>query len=103
MARIEPVPELFDDFDRFLDHLAQFEVEDPSERIGEILQAVQILTHSPLIGRKVRGGKRELVIGQGSRGYVVLYRLVPAIDVVFVLAVRSQREAGYPRARRRPP
>ncbi len=102
MARIELVPEVFDDFDRFLDHLAQFEVEDAPERMGEILQAVQILTHSPLIGRMVRGGKRELVIGQGSRGYVVLYRHVPAIDTVVVLAVRNQKEAGYPK-RKGPP
>jgi hypothetical protein len=45
----------------------------------------------------VRGGKRELVIGQASRGYVALYHYVAAIDTVFVLAVRSQREAGFKR------
>jgi len=45
----------------------------------------------------VRGGKRELVIGRGSRGYVALYRYVSKIDTVFLLAVRSQREAGYKR------
>jgi plasmid stabilization system protein ParE len=56
-----------------------------------------LLAHSPLIGRKVKGGKRELVVGQGSRGYVALYRYVPDIDTVFVLAVRNQREAGYKR------
>ena len=60
-------------------------------------QALQILTHSPQIGRPVRGGKRELVIGQSSRGYVALYHYVAAIDTVFVLAVRSQREAGFKR------
>lgn len=95
MARIELAPEVFDDFDRFFDHLAQFEIDDVRERIGEIVQAVQILAHSPLIGRPVKGGKRELVIGQGSRGYVALYRFVPDIDTVFVLAIRNQREAGY--------
>lgn len=40
---------------------------------------------------------RELIIGRGSRGYVALYRYVPEIDTVFVLAIRSQREAGYKR------
>lgn len=99
MARIELAPEVFDDFDRFFDHMARFEVEDAAGRIGEIIQAVQILAHSPLIGRKVKGGKRELVIGQDSRGYVVLYRFVTDIDTVFVLAVRSQRESGYKRER----
>jgi plasmid stabilization system protein ParE len=97
MARIELAPEVFDDFDRFFVHLAQFEADDLPQRIGEIIQALQILAHSPLIGRKVKGGKRELVIGQGSRGYIALYRHVTDIDTVFVLALRSQRESGFHR------
>ena len=95
MARIELAPQVLDDFDRFFDHLASFEIEDASERISDIIQAVQILSHSPLIGRPVRAGKRELVIGRGSRGYVALYRYVPSIDTAFVLAVRSQSESSY--------
>jgi toxin ParE1/3/4 len=79
--------------------MVRFEVEDVSARIREIVQAIQILTHSPLLGRPVRGGGRELVIGQDSRGYVVLYRFVVRIDTVFVLAIRNQRGSGYKRAR----
>ena len=97
MARIELAPEVLDDFDRFFDHLARFEVDDAPGRIAEIIEAVQVLTHSPLIGREVQGGNRELVIGRGSRGYVALYRFVAVVDTVFVLAVRSQREAQYKR------
>ena len=97
MARIELAPEVFEDFDRFFDHMARFEVADAPARIDELVQAVQILAHSPLIGRKVKDGNRELVNGQGSRGCVALYRFVIDIDTVFVLAVRSQREAGYER------
>ena len=41
-------------------------------------------------------GKRELVIGRRAHGYVALYRYVSEVDTVFVLAIRSQREAGYP-------
>lgn len=99
MARIELAPEVFDDFDRFFDHTAGSAADDAAERIGEIVQAVQVLAHSPLIGRKVKGGKRELVTGQASRGYVALYRFVEEIDTVFVLAVRSQRASGYKRER----
>jgi plasmid stabilization system protein ParE len=95
VARIELAPEILDDFDRFLDHMARFEIGDAPTRIGEIVQAIQILTHSPLIGRPDKGGKRELVIGRDSRGYVALYRFVAAIDTVFVLAIRGQRESGY--------
>lgn len=97
MARVALAPEVLDDFDRFFDHMVRFEVEDAPARIGEIVQAMQILTHSPLIGRPVRGGKRELLIGRGSRGYVALYRFVAGLDIVFVLAIRSQRELGYNR------
>jgi len=97
VARVELAPEIFDDFDRFFDHMARFEVQDAPARIGEIVQAIQVLTHSPLIGRPVKGGRRELVIGQDSHGYVALYRFVASIDTVFVLAIRSQREAGYKR------
>ncbi|OIQ74403.1 plasmid stabilization system protein [mine drainage metagenome] len=94
MTRIELAPEVLQDFDRFLDHLAQFD-EDVPGRIAEILEAIQILRHSPEIGRRVKAGKRELVIGHASHGYVALYRFVREIDVVFVLAIRAQRESGY--------
>lgn len=94
MARIELAPELLQDFDRFLEHLAQFQ-EDGRARIEELLEAIQILRHSPEIGRRVKAGMRELVIGHGSHGYLALYRFVPEIDVVFVLAIRAQRESGY--------
>jgi toxin ParE1/3/4 len=97
MARIELAAGVLDDLDRFLDHMEHFDVPDAAERIGDLMQAIGILRHSPLIGRPVRGGKRELLVGQGSRGYVVLYRHVRAQDAVFVLAVRSQREEGFRR------
>lgn len=95
MTRIEMAPEVFDDFNRFFDHLAQFDVGSGPARIGEILEAVQILATSPMIGHPVKGGKRELVIGRATRGYVVLYRYVAPLDTVFVLARRNQRESGY--------
>jgi plasmid stabilization system protein ParE len=97
VARVELAPEVLDDFDRFLHHMARFGVAGTPERIAEIVQAIQILTRSPLIGRPVQDGKRELVIGRGARGYVALYRYVASIDTVFVLAIRSQRELGYKR------
>ncbi len=100
MARVELAPNVLDDFDRLLKDMAQFEVANAPARIGEIIEAIDLLVHSPLIGRPVRGGKRELVIGQDSRGYVVLYRYVASADTVFVLAIRSQREGRYKRQRR---
>lgn len=95
MTRIEIAPEVFEDFDRFFDYIAQFDVGSAPERIGEIIAAVQILATSPLMGRPVKEGLRELMIGRASRGYIALYRYVAPIDTVFVLAMRSQRESGY--------
>ena len=97
MTRIELAPEVFDDFDRFFDHIAQFDPGSAPERIGAIIDAIQILRHSPQMGRPVQGGKRELVIGRAARGYVALYHYLEAIDTVFVLAVRCQREVGFKR------
>ncbi len=97
MARIELAPEVLDDFDRFFNHIAQYDPGSAPERIARIVEALQILTHSPHIGRPVQGGMRELVIGRASRGYVALYHHVAALDTVFVLALRSQRESGFKR------
>jgi plasmid stabilization system protein ParE len=95
VSRIEFAPEVAEDFDRILDRLTHHEAESPGQRIGEIIAALEILGQHPLIGRLVANAKRELVIGRRSHGYVALYRYVPEIDTVFVLALRSQREAGY--------
>jgi plasmid stabilization system protein ParE len=43
-------PEVFDDFDRFFEHIAQFDASSAPQRMGDILEAIQILTHSPQIG-----------------------------------------------------
>ncbi|SBT07555.1 conserved hypothetical protein [Candidatus Accumulibacter aalborgensis] len=95
MSRLELAPEVSNDFSRILDHLAHYEVENPAARIREIVEAISVLEYNPLIGRPARGDKRELVIGRRSHGYVALYRYLPEVDTVFVLAVRSQRELGF--------
>ena len=93
MSRIELAAEVGDDFDRTLDRLAKFQVENPGLRIREIIEAFNVLEHNPMIGRSLNNDKRELVIGRRSHGYLALYRYVVEVDTV--LALRSQREAGY--------
>ena len=97
MSRIEIAPEVGDDFDRILDHLAQHDLEHVAARIGEIIQAFNVLETNPFIGRPTAKNTCELIIGRGWRGYVALYRYVAELDTVFVLAVRGQKEAGYRR------
>ncbi len=94
MSNIELAAEVGEDFDRILDHLAQYQVENPALRIREIIEAINVLEHNPMIGRPVDNDKRELVIGRRTHGYVALYRYLAEIDTVFVLAIRSQKEAG---------
>ena len=97
MSRIELAPEIGEDFDRILEHLNKFDVPDPSTRIAEIVRAISVLEHNPLIARPTKNDLRELIIGHGAQGYIALYRYVPEIDAVFLLAMLSQREAGYSR------
>jgi toxin ParE1/3/4 len=67
VARVELAPEIVEDFDRILAHQAQYALADASARIMEIVQAIDVLAHNPLIGRPDSNGKRELVIGRGAR------------------------------------
>jgi toxin ParE1/3/4 len=97
VARVELAPEVGDDFDRIFDHLADHDLEHAVARVGEIIEALNVLETNPEIGRPAPRDKRELVIGRGSHGYIALYRYVPELDTAFVLAIRSQREAGYRR------
>jgi plasmid stabilization system protein ParE len=57
--------------------------------------AVDTLAAHPLIGRRVEGDLRELVISFGVTGHIALYRFVVQEDTVRVLALRHQREIGY--------
>ena len=97
MTRIELAPEVGEDLDRILNHLVEFEVPESRSRIEEIMQAIDVLASNPLLGRPAQDDLRELIIGRQSHGYVALYRYIQAIDIVFILAIRSQKEAGYKR------
>jgi plasmid stabilization system protein ParE len=60
-----------------------------------IQSAVDTLAAHPLIGRRVEGQLRELVISYGQTGYVALYRYLIGRDVVRILAIRHHRELGF--------
>jgi plasmid stabilization system protein ParE len=60
-----------------------------------IHSAIDNLATHPLVGRRIEGDLRELVISYGATGYIALYRFVVQRDEVRVLALRHQREIGY--------
>ena len=95
MATLRFADELSGDLARIAIHLAASDVADLGARLDAIVEALQVLTRHPLIGRKVAGSRRELVIGRGGRAYVALYHYDELDDEVVVLALRGQREAGF--------
>ena len=95
MSRVVLAAQVRADFDRIFDFLFEHAPEFAAVRIEAIVAAIDILETSPVIGRPVAFGQRELVIATGSSGYLALYRYDPVLDTAFVLAVRSQRELDY--------
>ena len=65
------------------------------DAVAAIQSAVENLGAHPLIGRRLEGELRELIISYGRTGYVALYRFVVVQDQVRILALRHQRELGY--------
>ena len=95
MARIVLAPQIQADIDRIFSFLFEHAADSAADRVAAIVAAIDVLESSPRIGRPTDGGKRELIISTGASGYIALYQYVPELDTVFVLAIRSQREAGY--------
>jgi len=95
VTRLVLATRLADDLDRIAAHLLEHDASDVEARLVEIIEALQVLTRHPLIGRKVKLGRRELVIGRSARGYLALYAYDALEDVVVVAALRAQREAGF--------
>ena len=62
-----------------------------------IQQQFLLLETTPDIGRPFpeMPELRELIIDFGDSGYVALYRHEPADDIIYILAFRHQKEAGY--------
>lgn len=85
-----------DHLDRAFEFLVRSDPTTALNAASAIQSAVSTLEAHPLIGRRVEGEIRELVISFGKSGYVALYRFVPYLDVVRVLSIRHQRELSYP-------
>ena len=83
------------DLQRLADFLWESNPDAAQATAGIVFEALEVLVHSPEIGRKVRFGHRELVISRGHTGYLALYKFLPVTAQVLVLALRHQREAGY--------
>ena len=85
------------DLERILEFNAK---RDPATGLGHIdkvRSAVLLLETHPQIGRPISrsAALRELVISYGKTGYIALCEHSPVENLIRVVAVRHQREAGY--------
>ena len=95
MAQVSYSSEALGDLERIIEHLLKYAPDSATAALERIHSAIHILEDHPEIGRRVDPDRRELVISRGSTGYLALYRFDPALDLVRILRIRHQREAGY--------
>lgn len=95
MARVEVSNRALRDLERLFDFIAENDPDLALPQVSSVRAAFEVLADHPLLGRIVEDGRRELVLSRGKYGYIAKYRWLQAENVVLILAVRHQREAGY--------
>ncbi len=95
MARVHLGEAAFADLVRLEEFVWRLSDPGAYALLAFILDALQVLTHQPGIGRPVEGALRELIIKRGHSGYLAKYEYDAPTDRVRVLRVRDQRQAGY--------
>ena len=95
MALVVVTSNAVSDLERLRSVLVDSDPAAANQTIELILAGISVIADHPLIGRPVESNYRELVISRGRSGYIALYRYHETRDVVLVLAIRHQREAGY--------
>lgn len=95
MARVIYTPAARDDLERLVDFLLEDDPTAAPDTAELVLGAIEMLANHPLLGRATADNVRELVISRAKSGYLALYDYAVNSDLVVVLGIRHQREAGY--------
>src|SRR5579864_7505892 len=95
MATVEITQKALADLERLFDFIAAENPQKAREQILSVRKALELLADHPLLGRPAEKGRRELFLSRGRYGYIAKYRWLPAEDIILILAVRHQLEAGY--------
>jgi len=95
VARVVYAHNALANLERAFVFLAEHDPGAAVDAVTAIRNAVGVLADHPLIGRRVEGEIRELVISYGKTGYVALYRFLPEQSLIRILAIRHQRELDY--------
>lgn len=95
MAKVVYSARALDHIERAFQFLRDRNPDVALNAVTAIQSAVGNLGAHPLVGRRVKGELRELIISYGQSGYVALYRFVVPRDEVRILGIRHQRELGF--------
>jgi plasmid stabilization system protein ParE len=95
VAKVVYSARALDHIERALEFLRDKNPDAALSAVTAIQSAVDNLAAHPLVGRRIEGELRELIISYGHSGYVALYRFVVSRDEVRILAIRHQREVGF--------
>jgi addiction module RelE/StbE family toxin len=95
VAKVVYARRALDHIERAFEFLRDKNPEAAQSAVKAIQSAVDNLAAHPLVGRRLEGELRELIISYGHSGYVALYRFLIANDEVRILAIRHQREIGF--------
>jgi plasmid stabilization system protein ParE len=95
VAQVVYSAQSLDHIERVFQFLRDKNPEAAAQAAAAIRSAVNNLAEHPLVGRRIEGELRELIISYGQTGYIALYRFVVARDEVRILAIRHQRELGF--------
>jgi plasmid stabilization system protein ParE len=95
MATVEVTQQALADLERLFDFIAAEDPRKAREQVSSVRKAFELLADHPLLGRAAEDGRRELALSRGRYGYIAKYRWLPAEDIILILAVQHQLEAGY--------
>jgi len=96
VAQVVYTQNALENLERLFAFLSEHDPDAAAAAATAIRTAVGTLADHPLIGRRIEGEVRELVVSYGKTGYVALYRIVPEQNLIRLLAVRHQRDLDYP-------
>lgn len=96
MTRLVFSPRALQDIERCVEFLIDADPGAASATTHLLIDGLRILKDHPLVGRPAELGYRELLISRGRSGYVALYKYDVERDVAIILAIRHQRESGFP-------
>lgn len=95
MATVVYSKRALDHIERAFQFLRDKNADAALDAVTAIQSAIDNLAAHPLVGRRIEGDLRELIVSYGRSGYVALYRFIILMDEVRVLSIRPQLEVGF--------